>query len=525
MSSESEFANTTASARSDSVITDESSPRIIVFVAGAQSRVEAAAEVARKLYPGRNLVFVCETIHCGWLSQRAGESIFVVEQPFNPFGRKASELRKSLEAVPIEACGLVIADIGHESFRFRVFALRLRTRRFLLLHGAAPSDSKQLDRLSFALLAGMTLFFRWPRKVRVSHHGSASQGHDMPSQVPDTVPQVLDLVPQVHDLVPEVPDKLPQNHDVAAQGHDMNDMTPQQQPTESKEVIPEPAVSSNRQSQCATRDSGLVRFSNGWDDALGFILFIHRLLVMVKSGARILDFGCGAGSMVFRLRELGFDAYGFDIHDYVAYRSDDDRQWFRFSQSTSRDTSAFTIDADRYAIPFEDDFFDVVHSTSVIEHVLDIRPMMRECARVLRPDGVSIHFYPAKYQLVEPHLYVPLASFVQYKQWLRLWVALGARNEFQSGLTVHQVTEAYKQYTMTGLRYRTRRELLYAAAEFFDGVRFMSRAVSPGDSLWLQVRQMMKSLRTRDVYRQLALCVRLSALICDHKKSTATQGS
>ena len=173
MSSESEFANTTASARGDSVITDESSPRIIVFVAGAQSRVEAAADVARKLYPGHNLVFVCETIHCGWLSQRAGESIFVVEQPFNPFGRKASELRKSLEAVPIEACGLVIADIGHESFRFRVFALRLRTRRFLLLHGAAPNDSKQLDRLSFALLAGVTLLSRWPRKVRVSHHGSA----------------------------------------------------------------------------------------------------------------------------------------------------------------------------------------------------------------------------------------------------------------------------------------------------------------------------------------------------------------
>jgi SAM-dependent methyltransferase len=224
--------------------------------------------------------------------------------------------------------------------------------------------------------------------------------------------------------------------------------------------------------------------------------------------------------MVFRLRELGFDAYGFDIHDYVAYRSDEDRQWFRFSQSTSRDTSAFTIDADRYAIPFEDDCFDIVHSTSVIEHVLDIRPMMRECARVLRPDGVSIHFYPPKYQLVEPHLYVPLGSFVQDKQWLRLWIALGARNEFQNGLTVDQVTEAYKQYTMTGLRYRTRKELLYAAAEFFHGVRFMARAVSPGDSLWMEIRQMMKALRTRDVYRQLALCVRLTALICDHKKST-----
>jgi len=426
-------------------------------------------------------------MHCAWLSQRAGESIFVVEQPFNPFGHKASELRKSLEAVPIEACGLVIADIGRESFRFRVFALRLRARRFLLLRGSTPNDSEQLDRLSFALLAGVTLFSRWPRKVRVSRHSSAPQDHDM--------------APQVHD------------------------MAPQQQPTEPMEVIPELTSSSNSQCLCATRDSGLVRFSDGWDDALGLILFVNRLLIMVKPGARILDFGCGAGRMVLRLRELGFDAYGFDIHDYVAYRTDDDRQWFRFSQSTSSNTSAFTIDADSYAIPFEDNFFDVVHSAAVLEHVLDIRPMMRECARVLRPDGVAIHFYPSKHQVVEPHTYVPFASFVQYKQWLRLWIALGARNEFQSGLTVDQVAEAYKQYTMTGLCYRTRKKLLYAAREFFDGVRFMPRAVNPGDSLWIQMRQMMKALRTRDVYRQLALCGRLSAMICDHKRCTVAQGS
>jgi ubiquinone/menaquinone biosynthesis C-methylase UbiE len=482
MSSESEFPSPIGAARGDSATTDESSPRIIVFVAGAQERVEAAADEARTLYPGRNLVFVCEPIHRAWLSLRAGESIFVVEQPFNPFGRKAAELRESLQAVPIEACALVIADIGRESFRFRIFALRLRARRFLLLCGAEPNASKQLDRLSFAFLAGLTLVFRWPHKVRVSPNGGAPQAHDTASQGHETAPQ------------PQLPE-----------------------PMETRPA--EPAVSSNHRLPCATRDSGLVRISNSWDDALGLILFINRLLVMVKPGARILDFGCGAGSMVFRLRELGFDAYGFDIHDYVAYRSDDDRQWFRFSQSTSCDTSAFTIDADRYAIPFEDDVFDVVHSTSVIEHVLDIRPMMRECARVLRPDGVSIHFYPPKYQLVEPHLYVPLASFVQYKQWLRLWIALGARNEFQNGLTIDQVTEAYKQYTMTGLRYRTRKELLYAAAEFFHGVRFMHRAISPGDSVWIQFRQMIKALGTRDVYRQLALSVRLVALICENKKS------
>jgi hypothetical protein len=104
-------------------------------------------------------------------------------------------------------------------------------------------------------------------------------------------------------------------------------------------------------SRGAVRESGLIHLSDGWDDALNLILFVNRLLIMVKPGARILDFGCGAGRMVFRLRELSFDAYGFDVHDYVAYRTDNDRHWFRFSQSTASNTSAFTINADSYAIP------------------------------------------------------------------------------------------------------------------------------------------------------------------------------
>src|SRR6266850_909964 len=165
MGSESEFANTIGSACGDLVTMDESSPRIIVFVAGAQSRVEAAADVARKLYPGHQLVFVCEPAHCTWISQTSSEKVFVVEQPFNPFGRRASELRKSLESTPIEACALVIADIGFESFRFRVFALRLQTQRFLLLGGGEPSGSKQLNRFSFALLAGASPFLGRIRKI------------------------------------------------------------------------------------------------------------------------------------------------------------------------------------------------------------------------------------------------------------------------------------------------------------------------------------------------------------------------
>jgi SAM-dependent methyltransferase len=267
------------------------------------------------------------------------------------------------------------------------------------------------------------------------------------------------------------------------------------------------------------RESGLMRLTEVWDDTLHILLFVNRLLISVKPGARILDFGCGSGKTVFKLREMGFDAYGFDIHDYVQYRSDQDRQWFRFSKGTSEQNSVFTIDPDSYSIPFEDGFFDVVHSTSVLEHVLDARPMFRECARVLRRDGVAVHFYPRKFQWVEPHLYVPFASFIQFKAWLRLWVWLGVRNEFQQGKTPRQVTDAYKEYATTGLCYRTTKELQAVASEYFSDVQFPPRRITwPRDSRWAQIKEFARAFAGPDVFKRLALCGRLSSLVCEKKK-------
>jgi hypothetical protein len=165
MKCESIFVSNTGSTEDKSVTSGKSSPCVIVFIAGEQSCVEAAILSTGQLYRGRRVLFVCEQRHCVWLSQASGENIFVVEQPFNPFGRKASSLLKDLQAGPIEACMLVVADLGFESFRFRVFALRLRPSRYLLLHTAEPQVPKPMGRIWFTLFTGMTLFLRIVLKV------------------------------------------------------------------------------------------------------------------------------------------------------------------------------------------------------------------------------------------------------------------------------------------------------------------------------------------------------------------------
>ena len=86
--------------------------------------------------------------------------------------------------------------------------------------------------------------------------------------------------------------------------------------------------------------------------------------------------------------------------------------------------AAGTIDGRRHAdlqsLPYPDDFFDVLISSEVLEHVRLHRPVLREMHRTLRPGGLLllqvpyVHEWPATSVLVHPHgdadvfLYPPL---------------------------------------------------------------------------------------------------------------------
>ena len=50
---------------------------------------------------------------------------------------------------------------------------------------------------------------------------------------------------------------------------------------------------------------------------------------------------------------------------------------------------------DGVTIPFDDMSFDIIFSSSVLEHVKDLEGLLYECARVLKPDGVMYHIVPS----------------------------------------------------------------------------------------------------------------------------------
>lgn len=96
---------------------------------------------------------------------------------------------------------------------------------------------------------------------------------------------------------------------------------------------------------------------------------------------RILDMGCGTGTMLNYLSRYG-NAEGIDA-DEEAVRFCHERGVTQVRQ------------VDSMPLPFEDNTFDLVAALDVIEHIDDDRGTLRELYRVLRPGGILMLSVPA----------------------------------------------------------------------------------------------------------------------------------
>lgn len=205
-------------------------------------------------------------------------------------------------------------------------------------------------------------------------------------------------------------------------------------------------------------------------------VYHHRLMLASRSTyltatSRVLDFGCGSGAAVYEYRDAGFDAYGFDIASYVNLREPEDRQFFRFAQTgTPANIPDYRVTEADYRMDFADASFDFVFSNSVFEHVQDHAMALREIARVLRPGGLSVHVFPARYCLIEPHLFVPLGGVIRSLAWYRLWAFLGVRNQFQTHLRWPDRARENYHYARTGVNYVRNADLLATARPYFTEV-------------------------------------------------------
>jgi len=129
---------------------------------------------------------------------------------------------------------------------------------------------------------------------------------------------------------------------------------------------------------------------------------------------KVLDFGCGLGDMVCYLLSIGYDAHGCDISPH-------------WEQAAECPVERLALIVEKpYRLPYKDNTFDAVFSTSVLEHVRNTEESFYEIHRVLKPGGISMHLFPGKWYLpYEPHIRIPLANYFWPHcpdWWIGLWV-------------------------------------------------------------------------------------------------------
>ncbi len=98
-------------------------------------------------------------------------------------------------------------------------------------------------------------------------------------------------------------------------------------------------------------------------------------------GMRLLDLGCGDGSALERLRDLGWkELWGLDLDPIAVQRA----------RQKGLNVQHGTLKSQAYP----DGFYDVITMSHVVEHVPDPTELLHECRRVLKPRGRLVVYTP-----------------------------------------------------------------------------------------------------------------------------------
>ncbi|MHC4268337.1 MAG: class I SAM-dependent methyltransferase [Planctomycetota bacterium] len=106
---------------------------------------------------------------------------------------------------------------------------------------------------------------------------------------------------------------------------------------------------------------------------------LRTILPELPKGCSILEIGAGTGGQAKLLSEEGYSVKAIDI---------------KTSQHAQKLVWPVTI-YDGKVIPFQNESFDIVFSSNVLEHISHVNTFQNEIKRVLKPCGTAIHFLPS----------------------------------------------------------------------------------------------------------------------------------
>lgn len=133
------------------------------------------------------------------------------------------------------------------------------------------------------------------------------------------------------------------------------------------------------------------RFANEFDSHMNRYDLNKRLRILFEelltpgeiAGKDLLDAGCGTGWFSQKAFELGANVTSLDVGDNLL-------------NEVKAKCNSKLVKGDVCAMEFDDNMFDYVIATEVIEHTSSPRQAIKEMHRVLKPNGVILLTVPNK---------------------------------------------------------------------------------------------------------------------------------
>lgn len=105
------------------------------------------------------------------------------------------------------------------------------------------------------------------------------------------------------------------------------------------------------------------------------------ILMAPEKGKRVLDIGCGNGTVLYNLKDRFDQLYGVELFEEQA-------QWARNTLNDCDNPVDIKVENVEQGLSHPDNHFDYVVMAAVIEHIFDVKKVISELVRVTKPNGI-----------------------------------------------------------------------------------------------------------------------------------------
>jgi SAM-dependent methyltransferase len=195
-----------------------------------------------------------------------------------------------------------------------------------------------------------------------------------------------------------------------------------------------------------------------------FVLDFALRHARASGGARVLDYGCGAGALVEAGRAAGLEFEGADVY-YGGSKTRAEAERRGLLGSAIREIREGRLE-------YAGSTFDLVVNNQVMEHVEDLDAVLGELHRVLKPGGLLLSVFPARDVWREGHIGIPFAHWFRRgsrARFLYTWAlrSLGLGTWKEEAPTRRQWAADKLAWIDAYTRYRPRREIFAAYNRYF----------------------------------------------------------